>query len=141
MFRHMYFLAFIDLTYVFAFLTYGHLFFVLCPKSNTPRMAKNGDPKNVQKALNHDLRLPSYSTRRELPESSRILEKGWICVELWPFYCSKRISVPMSYISSWDIRVYLNLRVQVRMPIFKKKSRRLEIEFWHWQTIVQVLGF
>ena len=61
--------------------------------------------KMSQKLWNHDLRLPSYSTRRELPESSGILEKGWICVELWSFYCSKRISVPMSYISSWDIRV------------------------------------
>ena len=61
--------------------------------------------KKPRKALNHDLTLPLQSTRRELPESSGILEKGLICVELWSFYCSKRISVPMSYISSWDIRV------------------------------------
>ena len=59
--------------------------------------------ENPRKALNHDLTLPLQSTRRELPESSGILEKGLICVELWSFYCSKRISVPMSYISggSW----------------------------------------
>ena len=58
--------------------------------------------KMSQKALNHDLTLPLQSTRRELPESSGILEKGLICVELWSFYCSKRISVPMSYISWWE---------------------------------------
>ena len=71
-----------------------------------------------QKALNHVLTLKYSGGGPALPESSGILEKGWICVELWPFYCSKRISVPMSYISSWDIRVYLNLRIQVRMQIF-----------------------
>ena len=37
-------------------------------------------------------------SRRELSESSGIIEKGAICVELWSFYCKKRISVPMSYI-------------------------------------------
>ena len=30
----------------------------------------------------------------------------------------------MSYISSWDIRVYLNLRIQGRMQIFKKNSQK-----------------
>ena len=80
--------------------------------------------KKSQKALNHDLTLPSYSTRRELPESSGILEKGLICVELRPFYYRKRISVPMSYISWWDIRVYLNLRIQGRMQIKKKKFQK-----------------
>ena len=28
-----------------------------------------------------------------------IIEKGATCVELRPFYCNKRISVPMSYIT------------------------------------------
>ena len=37
-------------------------------------------------------------SRRELSESSGIIEKGAFCVELWSFYCKKRISVPMSYI-------------------------------------------
>ena len=77
-----------------------------------------------QKALNRVLTLKSSGGGPALPESSGILEKGWICVELWSFYCSKRISVPMLYISSWDIRVYLNLRIQGRMQIFKKKSQK-----------------
>ena len=73
-----------------------------------------------QKALNRVLTLKSSGGGPELPESSGILEKGLICVELWPFYSSKGVSVPMSYISSWDIRVYPNLRIQGRMQIFKK---------------------
>ena len=31
-----------------------------------------------------------------------IIDLGAFCVELWSFYCSKRISVPMSYISFWE---------------------------------------
>ena len=58
-----------------------------------------------QKALNRVLTLKSSGGDPPPLESSGLLEKGWICVELWSFYCSKRISVPMSYISSWDIRV------------------------------------
>ena len=58
-----------------------------------------------QKAFNRDLTLPSHSTRRELPESSGILKKGLICVELRSFYCRKKILVPMSYISWLDIGV------------------------------------
>ena len=81
--------------------------------------------KMCQKLWNHDLRLPSYSTRRELPESSNILEKGWICVELWSFYCSKRISVPMSYISSWDIRVPEPANPTSHAFFRKKRNRRL----------------
>ena len=30
------------------------------------------------------------------------MDVGAFCVELWSFYCSKRISVPMSYISFWE---------------------------------------
>ena len=41
--------------------------------------------KYSQKASNHDLTLPLHCTRGELPESSGILEKGLICVELWSF--------------------------------------------------------
>ena len=48
--------------------------------------------KMSQMAVNHDLTLPLQSTRRELPESSGILEKGLICVELRPFYCRKEIA-------------------------------------------------
>ena len=53
-------------------------------------------------ALNRVLTLPFDSTRQELPESSGIIAKGLICVELRPFCCGKRILVPMSYISFWE---------------------------------------
>ena len=33
-----------------------------------------------------------------------IIEKGVFCVELRPFYCNKRILVPMSYITGTDGR-------------------------------------
>ena len=36
--------------------------------------------KMSQKALNHDLTLPSFRSRRELPESSGFFEKGVIFV-------------------------------------------------------------
>ena len=54
--------------------------------------------KMSQKALNLYLTPAVDRSRRELSESSGIIEKGAICVELWLFYCKKRISVPMSYI-------------------------------------------
>ena len=60
--------------------------------------------KMPQKALNRVLTLKSSGGGPELPESSGILEKGLICVELRPFYCRERILVPMSYISCLDIR-------------------------------------
>ena len=31
-----------------------------------------------------------------------IIDLGAFCVELWPFFVSKRNSVPMSYISLWE---------------------------------------
>ena len=57
--------------------------------------------KMSQNALNHVLIVQNDRSRRELSESSGIIEKGAFCVELRPFYCSKRISVPMSYIISF----------------------------------------
>ena len=42
--------------------------------------------------------LPIDASRRELSESVFKIEKGALCVELWPFYCSIRILVPMSYL-------------------------------------------
>ena len=60
--------------------------------------------KMSQKALNRVLRLERSGRGPELPESSGILEKGLICVELRPIYCRERILVPMSYISCLDIR-------------------------------------
>ena len=55
--------------------------------------------KMSQKALNRVLTPAVDRSRRELSESSGIIEKGAFCVELWSFYCKKRISVPMSYIT------------------------------------------
>ena len=42
--------------------------------------------------------LPIDASRRELSESVFKIEKGALCVELWQFYCSIRISVSMLYI-------------------------------------------
>ena len=80
--------------------------------------------KISQKALNHDLTLPSDSTRRDLPESSGILEKGLICVELRSFYCRKRILVPMSYISWLDIN-HSSKRKNDRITYLKNNRSRL----------------
>ena len=40
----------------------------------------------------------SESTQKTVQTRTGIIDLGAFCVELWPFYCSKRISVPMSYI-------------------------------------------
>ena len=58
----------------------------------------NLSEKTFRKALNRVLTLPQCGRGPALPESSGILEKGLICVEFLPFYCSKRISVPMASI-------------------------------------------
>ena len=50
-------------------------------------------------ALNHVLTLPDCRSRRPLSESVFRSQKGPLGVELWSFYCKKRISVPMSYIT------------------------------------------
>ena len=60
--------------------------------------------KMSQKALNRVLWLECSGGGLAPLESSGILEKCLICVELWPFYCRKRILVPMSYISCLDTR-------------------------------------
>ena len=60
--------------------------------------------KNMfQKALNRVLTLPKARARRELSIGVIYANRASICVELRPFYCSKRILVPMSYISFFDI--------------------------------------
>ena len=51
-------------------------------------------------ALNRVLTLPDCRSRRQLSESVFRSQKGPFGVELWSFYCKKRISVPMSYITS-----------------------------------------
>ena len=42
--------------------------------------------------------MPKDASRRELSKSGSRIEKGALCAELRPFYCSIRISVPMSYL-------------------------------------------
>ena len=41
--------------------------------------------------------MPKDASRRELSKSVSRIEKGALCAELRPFYCSIRILVPMSY--------------------------------------------
>ena len=53
-------------------------------------------------ALNLVLTLPDDGECPALLISCGIIDLGAFCVELWSFFVSKRISVPMSYISSWE---------------------------------------
>ena len=50
-------------------------------------------------ALNLDLTLSDDGECLGLLISCGIIDLGAFCVELWSFFVSKRISVPMSYIS------------------------------------------
>ena len=50
-------------------------------------------------ALNLDLTLPDDGECHALLISCGSIDLGAFCVELWSFFVSKRISVPMSYIS------------------------------------------
>ena len=52
----------------------------------------------LKSALNLDLTLSDDGKCPALLKSSGIIDLGAFCVELWSFYCSKRILVPMSYI-------------------------------------------
>ena len=54
-------------------------------------------------ALNLDLTLPDDGECPALLISPGIIDLGAFCVELWSLFVSKRISVPMSYTSFWDI--------------------------------------
>ena len=58
----------------------------------------------IKNTLKSVFTLPDYSRGPELLKSSGIIELGAFCVELRPFYYSKRISVPMSYISLAYVR-------------------------------------
>ena len=57
-------------------------------------------------ALNLDLTLSDDGKCPALLESSGIIDLGAFCVELWSFFVSKRISVPMSYISFFVIQLF-----------------------------------
>ena len=54
-------------------------------------------------ALNLDLTLPDDGECPALLISCGIIDLGAFCVELWSFFVSERISVPMSYITCLDI--------------------------------------
>ena len=80
-----------------------------CCSCVSPSGGKN--PRNLQmrihechflkSVLNLDLTLPDDGESHALLISSRIIDLGAFCVELWSVFVSKRISVPMSYISFW----------------------------------------
>ena len=55
--------------------------------------------KSSQEALNHVLIGETDRSRCADFAGSFIIEKSVFCVELRSFYCSKRMSVPMSYIT------------------------------------------
>ena len=52
--------------------------------------------------------MPKDASRRELSKSVLRIEKGALCAELRPFYCSIRMLVPISYVfrgvNSWNTR-------------------------------------
>ena len=56
----------------------------------------------MKSALNLDLTRSNARSRQGDAASIFFMVVGAFCVELWSFYYSKRISVPMSYISFWD---------------------------------------
>ena len=56
----------------------------------------------LKSALNLDLTLSDDGKWPGLLKSSGIIGLGAFCVELWSFFVSKGISVPMSYISDLD---------------------------------------
>ena len=58
--------------------------------------------KMSQMALNRVLTLPDCRSRCQLLGSVFRSQKGPLGAELWSFYCRKRISVPMSYITFLD---------------------------------------
>ena len=57
------------------------------------------NPRRSLFVLNLDLTLPDDEECPGLLISCGIIDLGAFCVELWSFFVSKRISVPMSYIS------------------------------------------
>ena len=67
-----------------------------------PAGAKFFKKSESQKALNHVLTFQNAGARRELSIDVLYVTRASICVELWPFYCSKRILLPMSYITFFD---------------------------------------
>ena len=55
----------------------------------------------MKSVSNLDLTRSNARSRRKDFDCTFFIHVGTFCVELRPFYCKKRISVPMSYISFW----------------------------------------
>ena len=59
--------------------------------------------------------MPKDASRRELSKSGSRIEKGALCAELRPFYCSIRILAPMLYMI-FDVRPSSSVRRLDRRP-------------------------
>ena len=71
----------------------------------------------MKSALNLDLTRSNARSRREDFDCIFFIHVGAFCVELWPFYCKKRISVPMSYISFWEHYIYISKLPAAKVPL------------------------
>ena len=71
----------------------------------------------LKSALNLDLTLSNARSRQADAARIFFMVVGAFCVELRPFYCNERISVPMSYISLSGKRI-TSLLVQ-RIPCYE----------------------
>ena len=63
----------------------------------------------MKSALNLDLTLSDDGECHAILKSSGNIDLGAFYVELWSFFVSERISVPMSYISWLSIDMYPNV--------------------------------
>ena len=86
----------------------------------------------MKSALNLDLTRSNARSRQGDAASIFFMVVGAFCVELWSFYCRKRISVPMSYISFWKHISYdtLGLRSEgypCGPPTLKNKVGRVPL--------------
>ena len=90
-----------SLTYLLVYaLTYSLMYSLTFFQKNRKMRIQEGHFLKI--ALNLDLTLPNDGKCPALLISCGIIDLGVFCVELWSFYVSKRISVPMSYISFWE---------------------------------------
>ena len=71
----------------------------------------------MKSAFNLDLTLSDDGKCPALLKSSRIIDLGAFCVELWSFFVSKRISVPMQgivFLSDEKIKKNINAECQTK---------------------------
>ena len=87
---------------------------LICPQR--PNFSKN----ESRKALNHVLTFQNAGARRVLSIDVLYVTIASICVELRPLYCSKRISVPTSYITCLDTSE--SLQTYIYIYIFENKK-------------------